>query len=182
MCRPAQVGSDSLARASSSRTASRNRFLSIPKMCATGDFAEQGFGMSTLFQTDQGREALTFERQLTEGITVGGDISGKEDRFRQQRLGLGQRLTDAKAQAFGFRAADGNQRSLILAGEQHELRPSKLGPCDSQSLDRPLREPDAQDPRHGRSPTPGRCLRGRPGDTAPRYSPAWFPPGLQPAA
>ena len=58
--------------------------------------------MHRLFQTDQGRESLTVERQLTEGTPVRGDISGKEDRFRQQRLGLGQRLTDAKARRSAF--------------------------------------------------------------------------------
>ncbi len=58
--------------------------------------------MIALFQADQWREPLTVERQLAKGGAVGVDIRGKEDRFRQQRLGLGQRLTDAKAQAFGF--------------------------------------------------------------------------------
>ena len=157
-------------------------FLSIPEMGATGDFAEQRFGMSTLVQTDQRRESLTVECQLTKGTPVRDAISGQEDSFRQQRFGLGQRLTGPKAQAFGFGTAHCNQRSLILAGKQHNLRPVKLGPCAPQSLDRPLREPDAQYPRHGRSPTTGRFLPCPHVDIAPRYSPVWFPPGLQPAA
>ena len=96
-------------------------------MGATGNIAEQGFRIGTLFQTDHGREALTVERQFTQGTQVGGDISRKEDRFRQQCSGLGQRLTEANAQAFGVRTALCNDGTLILAGEQHKLAPFKLG-------------------------------------------------------
>ena len=79
------------------------RFLSTPKMSATCDFAEERFGKSSLFQTDQRREPLKFERQLAKGVTVGGEVGRKEDGFRQERLGLGQRLTDPKAEAFCIR-------------------------------------------------------------------------------
>ena len=34
------------------------------------------------------REALTIERQLTEGLTIRDDVGRKEDGFRHQRLGL----------------------------------------------------------------------------------------------
>jgi hypothetical protein len=60
-----------------------------PKMCATVDVAEKRLGLRTVLQTDQGREALTLESQLTEGTDVGRIIGGEEDGPRQERLGLG---------------------------------------------------------------------------------------------
>ncbi len=45
--------------------------------------------MIALFQSNQGRETLEFDRKLTESTTVRGDVGGKKDSLRKQRLGLG---------------------------------------------------------------------------------------------
>lgn len=86
-------------------------------MCATADITEQRLGMITLFQTDQRRESLTIDRQLTERTAVSNLISRKEDSFRCERSGLGQGLADVDARALGSRTAHSNRWSLILAGE-----------------------------------------------------------------
>jgi hypothetical protein len=58
---------------------SEKPFLSFPKMSAPGDVAEQGFGISTLFQTDERRESLKVESQVTKGRSVPGQIGGKKE-------------------------------------------------------------------------------------------------------
>jgi hypothetical protein len=157
-------------------------FFSFPEMGTAGDIREQGFGMGTLFQTHQRRKSLAVDRQMTKGASVGFGICRKEHGFRHERFRLGERLTGVKAQLFGFRTACKYRGTLILAGKEHDVRPFKLGPRAANSLDRPLRKPDAQDPRHGRSPTPGCYLPFRPGGKEPRYATALFLPGLRRAA
>ena len=58
---------------------SEKLFLSVPKMGTPGDVAEQGFGICSLFETDEGRESLKVERQLTESCSVPGQIGGKKE-------------------------------------------------------------------------------------------------------
>ena len=53
--------------------------LTTPKMRAARDFTEERLGKSTIFQTNQRRELLTVESQLAKGVTVGDEISRKED-------------------------------------------------------------------------------------------------------
>jgi hypothetical protein len=57
---------------------SKKPFLSVPKMGAPSDVAEQGFGICSLFDTHEGRESLKVERQLTESCSVPGQIGGKK--------------------------------------------------------------------------------------------------------
>jgi hypothetical protein len=69
--------------------------LAIPQMGTAGNITEQKLGFFAFFQTNERREALKFDRELTEGRAVGGGISGKEFGSRQEGFRLGQWLTDA---------------------------------------------------------------------------------------
>jgi hypothetical protein len=156
-------------------------FFPVPQMGTSRDVAEQRSGMQRIFQADQWREALTVERQLTESATVGLGVSGQIEGSRQQCLGFRKGLARMQPQTLGPIGTDGDRGSLGLPGKKDQLRASKRGLLAPQSLNGPLREPDAQHPWHGRSPTPQRRLPGRPGDTTRQPAPVWFPPDPQPA-